>query len=128
MNRITDEDGKVGLLVMKVKVIHSNPEALDRVSRYEKALLYRTGESLQARICSVSVNVSLSVGIPFAEYDYHCTVQISTTQGHKITAEARDCDEILAVYRAVDKIRDVAIHQARVRSGENTDCHDYTLQ
>ena len=111
--------GKLVYFVMKVKVIHSDPEALDRVSRYAKALLYRKMESHQVRICSVSLNVSLSVGIPFAEYDYHCTVQISTTQGHKITAEARDCDEILAVYRAVDKIRDVATHQARVRSGEN---------
>ena len=102
---------------MKVTVRHSDQEDLDRISRYTRRLLRRTLETNRHRIRSVTVNVGLSTGLHMGEFDYHCTVQIVTTRGHKVTAEARDCDEILVVYRAIDRVSHLVESQALDQMG-----------
>lgn len=100
---------------MKVKIIHSDLEALDRITKYAKQLLQRTLESYQFRIRSVVIKLSSGTGIALGKYDYHCIVQIFITQGHKIKTEARDCDEILAIYQAVDKAKNIIENQQEVK-------------
>ena len=112
---------------MKVKVIHADPDSLDRVARYAKRLVASTLESYSQWIRSIAVHVDFGSDMFLGEYDYHCTAQMVTTKGHKMTAEVRDCDEILAVYRAFDKVTYLMEHQLRDQSGEDSDHPKYTL-
>ena len=113
---------------MRIRIVHHDASEQDRMDGYAKQLLSRTLERYRPQIRSVTVKVSLSPGISSGEFDYHCAVQICMTQGRRIEIETRDCDEVLAIYRAVDKARNIMEHQPGSQIGEACDGLDRTIR
>lgn len=96
---------------MKVKIIHSEPEALDRVNQYANKLLARTIESHNFPVRSVAMEVNPTLGFYFGEHEYQCSIQIWMINDLKIETEARNGDEILAIYQAVARAKNIMENQ-----------------
>ena len=99
---------------MRVKFVHSDTGEKNRIGYYAKQLLQRTLEPYNLQIRSVTIRVVLSTGVSLGVFDYHCVVKIHLNHGSEIKTEARDCDEILAIYRAVDKAKNIIENQSRI--------------
>ncbi len=69
-------------------------------------LINGTLAPLDAEIDTIAVKIDHELAFPLAVTDFHCTIIVKTKGGASIRAEARDCDDILAVYRALAMIVD----------------------
>jgi len=86
-----------------IVVITGNHEKNEERARQ---LIGRTLAPLRPEIDIIAVKISQDDVLPLVTYNYHCTILLKIEGGAIIRAEARDCDDILAVYRALAKIVD----------------------
>ncbi len=71
-----------------------------------RQLVNRTLAPLEPVIDIIVVNVGHDNTLPLDTFDFHCTILLKIKGGTIIRAEAREGDDILAVYRALAKIVD----------------------
>lgn len=69
-----------------------------------RQLVHSTLAVLEPAIDIVAVKVSRDNTSPMATSGFHCTILLRSKDGAITRAEARDCDEMLAVYKALDEI------------------------
>ena len=79
---------------------------LGQTEEYARQLVNRTLASLESVINIVAVKIDHEKTIPLTTFDFHCTILVKFEGGAVVRAEARDCDDILAVYGALEKIID----------------------
>ena len=90
---------------METDIIVVNDD-FNRIEDYARQLINHTLVPLESAIEIIAVKVDHDMTIPSASIDFHCTILLKIRGGATIRAEARDCDDILAVYRALTKIVD----------------------
>lgn len=90
---------------MKTDIVFANG-GLERIERHARKLINRTLAPLNSAIEIVAVKIDHDMAIPSASFDFHCTILLKIEGGATIRGEGRDCDDILAIYRAIAKIID----------------------
>ncbi len=81
-------------------------EDLKQVEDRARNLIHGTLAQLPSVIDTVAMKMNHDPGFPKAAGSYHCTISLRMVGEATLHSEARDCDEMLAVYRALAKIVD----------------------
>ena len=81
-------------------------EDLARIERIARRLVVRTTAHFQPGIEIAGVKNSFGGATPVDAYDYRCTILVKSVSGNTLRSEARDCDEMVAVYKALGDIVD----------------------
>lgn len=91
---------------------------LEQTEERARQLVNRTLAPLESVIDIIAVKVSHDKTLSSATIGFHCTILLKIEGGATIRAEARDCDDLLAVYRALTKIVDqVPLRDVNAGSG-----------
>ena len=92
------------LRIMKILVRHPDGDSSGRLALHAEKLLRRIldGSCLSIDLIEVKLKtVTGDEGRPV----YHCTLTVKLISDSAVQAEASDCADILAVYRAADKVK-----------------------
>ncbi len=78
----------------------------DGNEEHARQLINSTLTPMESVIEIVAVKVDYNRTVPLVTCNYYCTILLKIEGGAVIRAETRDCDDILAVYKALAKIVD----------------------
>ena len=80
---------------------------LKQVEDRARKLILHTLAHVQSEIDIMAVKIDLDNPQSLSAIGYRVVILVKTTGGDSLRSEARDCDEILAVHMALDKL----VHQ-----------------
>jgi len=78
--------------------------SLRHTEEYARQLIYRTLVRLDTEVDIIAVKIETDGSPSVAAIGYRCAILAKTACGSTLRSETRDCDEILAVYRALDML------------------------
>jgi len=79
---------------------------LEQIEERTRQLFNRTLAPLESTIDVIAVKIDHDKTLSSASFDFRCTILLKIKGGATLRAEGCDCDDILAVYRALAKIVD----------------------
>ena len=91
---------------------------LEQTEERIRQLVNRILAPMESVIDIIAVKVDQNKNLPLATFDFHCTILLKIESGATIRVETHDCDGILAVHRALEKIVD-QIQLQDVYAGNN---------
>ncbi|MHB8843395.1 MAG: hypothetical protein ACYC7L_01490 [Nitrospirota bacterium] len=101
---------------MKILVRHPEGVSAGRLAAHAEKLLRRVLDGSCLSIDLIEVNLKTSAGAG-ERPEYCCTLKAKMLSDDSIQAEASDCEAILAVYRAADRVK--FLLEQRVKSANN---------
>lgn len=102
---------------MKIFVRQPDGDSGGRLAVHAEKLLQRVLDGLFFAIDQIEVKLKADVGADGLQA-YRCTLTVKLLSNDSVQAEASDSEDILAVYRAVDKVK-VLLDQ-RLKSGKKS--------
>ena len=89
--------------IMRIKVRHPDENAESKLTIHAEKLLQRVLDPYNRRIDAIEVRLEAAAGTAGRPV-YRCTLTVKLLAEGSVQAEASDCGDILALYRAADKV------------------------
>lgn len=89
---------------MKILVRHPDGDSSGRLALHAEKLLRRILDESCLSIGLIEVKLQTATGAE-GRPEYRCTLTVKLLSDDAVRAEASDCADILAVYRAADKVK-----------------------
>lgn len=96
---------------MKIVIQRRSAPAQARLDWYVEKLCLGTLKTPQIASVTVQLDLLQNPAMPFEQSDNVCRIRVELVNGCYVATEAVDSEEIMAMYRAMDKMKSVLIER-----------------
>lgn len=96
---------------MKIVIQRPSATAQARLDWYAEKLCLGTLKTTEVASVTVQLDLLQNPAMPFGQGDNVCRIRVKLVNGCYVATEAVDSDEIMAMYRAMDKMKSILIER-----------------